>query len=158
MLTKRHIDMLPLRLLVSHYLMASYCYYQQDCSPMSDEAFDYLCVRIERSYTRIEHPHKGLVDREALTAGTCLLAEKKYPSRVRLGWRQYYASAVNGFLEDELEKLYGVFTATPNRRMRVRPVASAKPAEPATRLKRSRPSQTPEPTPPRKRRARPSGR
>ena len=47
--------------LVSHYLLASYCYYHDNRSPMTDHAFDRLCVRLLGRWDLIpeeKYPHK----------------------------------------------------------------------------------------------------
>lgn len=150
MISSSLISLLPGRLLVSHYLLASYCYYWQNCSPMMDHAFDQLCVRLLKEYDDIEHEHKHLVEKEALTAGTCLLSHESYPSRVIHGWRDYIAAALNGHLEEDLRQRYGEV-----KRARVTRVSrTPKPTEEAAgtrRVRRVRASVEPEETPPTRR-------
>lgn len=56
--------------LVAYYLMASFLYYQHDISLFPDTDYDRLCERLRKKWNKIEHPHKRIVDRDALTAGT----------------------------------------------------------------------------------------
>ena len=92
MLTKTDIQNLPSGLLIPHYLMSSYCYYQLNQSPMTDGAFDYLCVRLAGEYDSLEHQHKHLVEPESLDAGTCMLGMKEYPAIVANGAERYLAA------------------------------------------------------------------
>lgn len=56
--------------LVAFYLMASYLYYHADISLFSDRDYDLLCGRIRTRWNSLHHPHKRLIDRGALSAGT----------------------------------------------------------------------------------------
>ncbi len=68
-------------LLVPWYLMASYLYYHEDKSLLSDEAYDHLCAALLEKWTAIEHHHKHLIDPEALRAGTGYYIKKEdYPA------------------------------------------------------------------------------
>lgn len=66
---------------VSHYVMASYLYYVLDKpSPLSDSTFDQLAQKLLRDWKKIDHPHKRLLSRETLKAGTLFdLNESDYP-------------------------------------------------------------------------------
>jgi hypothetical protein len=75
------VDRLSGGQLVAFYLMASYLYYKQDISLMRDDEYDRLCVRLDAEWDQIVHPHKVLIDRGALTAGTGYYV-KKYPVMV----------------------------------------------------------------------------
>jgi hypothetical protein len=67
-------------LLVPWYLMSIYSYYHLDESLLGDDAYDMLCVRLDVLWDTIEHPHKHLVDRSALGAGTGFqIPESHYP-------------------------------------------------------------------------------
>lgn len=80
--------------LIHHYLLASYCYYQLSMSPMTDAAFDRLCKRLQERWDFIDgsvFPHKHLIDLESLEAGTCMLAESKYPTMVKCSAYSYDA-------------------------------------------------------------------
>ena len=65
---------------VAWYLMASYAYYWQDDPIMSDAAYDALCKDLDARWDSIEHPHKYLIDRDWLKAGSCLLPRLDYPN------------------------------------------------------------------------------
>jgi hypothetical protein len=132
------IQSLPVGLLVPHYLLASYCYYWQDVSPMTDEAFDYLCIRLNDEWDAVEHRHKHLVERGSLAAGSCFLAHDDFPLMVQLGYLTYYTRAVSGAMEEDLKSL----TRKVIKRTRV--PAPIKPEEPTTatvrRVSRVRPA------------------
>lgn len=69
---------------VAWWLMASYLYYHCDVSILSDAYFDDLSEWLDRSWGDIDHFHKHLIDREALSAGTAFyLREDDYPLRTR---------------------------------------------------------------------------
>ena len=69
---------------VSWYLMASYLYYHEDESLLSDELFDGLCKVMDARWGEITHVHKHLVERGDLSAGTGFtLALEDYPSIVK---------------------------------------------------------------------------
>ncbi|WP_287799783.1 DNA ligase LigA-related protein [Acidiphilium sp.] len=80
-------------MLVPWYLVASYAYYHLDNPVLSDGCFDRLCQRFAEAWDQVEHPHKHLVDRESLAAGTCLLAEDKFPEIVKGAVRHLLRSA-----------------------------------------------------------------
>jgi NAD-dependent DNA ligase len=73
--------------------MASYLYYNINIeSPMSDEEYDILCKRLHNEWDEIEHPHKSLIDRDALKSGTGFYINK-YPTMVMgaaLNWANSY--------------------------------------------------------------------
>lgn len=145
MIRENVIRVLPPNLLVSHYLTASYCYYHLNQSPMTDEAFDLLCVRLKKHYKEITHRHWRLVEYDSLDAGTCLLRMDQFPQIVQIGADMYLAKANNGEMEADLLSRYGGATAPRTRR--TRPSVLVGEAKPATaRIKRARP--TPEPEPP----------
>ncbi len=56
--------------LISYYLMSSYLYYHEDKSVLSDNDFDIMCKRILEKWKEIKHPHKPLVKKKSLEAGT----------------------------------------------------------------------------------------
>lgn len=84
--------------LIHHYLLASYCYYQMDESPLTDPAFDLLCKRLLELFDTFEHPHKYLITKDDLTAGTCLLKPDQYPSIVLHGIGAYLHRVRDGSL------------------------------------------------------------
>ncbi|UGC97044.1 hypothetical protein [Pseudomonas phage BHU-1] len=106
MLGVEEVKILPPNLLVSHYLLASYCYYWQDESPMTDAAYDLMCKRLHAAWDQIDHQHKHLVDREALSAGTCLLPACDYPNVVYNGWESYLRNCLSGRARVDLHTLY----------------------------------------------------
>ena len=57
-------------MLVPYYLMFSYLYYEKNISLIEDTEFDKLCQTLLEKYDNVEHMHKHLVSKEALTAGT----------------------------------------------------------------------------------------
>lgn len=92
--------------LVYHFLLASYCYYQLDMSPMTDHAFDRLCVRLRERWDFIDptiYPHRELIEYDALEAGTCMMAEEEYPLIVRCSAYRYIAICHSGQLARDLE-------------------------------------------------------
>jgi NAD-dependent DNA ligase len=70
---------------ISLYLVCSYAYYELDESLISDGDFDQLCKKLLEDFDDIkffsDHPHKHLLVRENLEAGTGF-SVKDYPSRV----------------------------------------------------------------------------
>ncbi len=93
--------------LVSQYLLSSYCYYHLHMSPMTDSAYDRLCVRLMERWDFIDasiFPQKNLISYESLQAGTAYdIPEHKYPSIVRASAYNYFAKADTGELARDLE-------------------------------------------------------
>jgi hypothetical protein len=85
---RRLIDANP-NLLVPWYLMASYLYYHEDESLLSDPLYDEICARLKANWKTIKHRHKRLIDFKSLGAGTgYTLPRHKYPTIVRsAAWR-----------------------------------------------------------------------
>lgn len=70
--------------LVPWYLIASYLYYHRSESVISDALFDEICERLKLALPGLTHPHRDLIDTEALDAGTGFhLAEYDYPQMVK---------------------------------------------------------------------------
>lgn len=66
---------------VPWYMILSFLYYVHDISLVPDEDYDKLCKLLLEQYDGLNHRHKGLVDKDALAAGTGYhLAESDYPS------------------------------------------------------------------------------
>lgn len=103
---KRHtIERMKDGHLVQHYLLASLCYYIHHESPMTDDAFDRLCVLLLERFDRIEHPHKYLIDKGMLEAGTGFyLREEDYPNLIRHSANTYTARCLSGELEKAIEQ------------------------------------------------------
>jgi hypothetical protein len=87
------IDGCPIDHLVSWYLMASYLYYHQSLSPITDEQFDKICRRLRDNLDTVTHQHKDLLDWGALDAGTGYhLTQEMYPNMVKhaaFAWRDH---------------------------------------------------------------------
>lgn len=66
-------------LLIPHYLIHSWLYYERDLSVVSDALFDKLCRDLRAEFPQLAHPHKHVVDPEALTAGTGFYLSGHYP-------------------------------------------------------------------------------
>lgn len=128
--------------LVSHYLLASYLYYQLDMSPMTDAAYDRLCARLLEAYPGVEHQHKHLIDVESLAAGSGFnIPEEDYPSMVRDAVYDYCADCLNGKILAMLEPhLLPDVNPRPRviRRSRLRTAEPAQPAPTVRRISRSR--------------------
>ena len=67
-------------MLVPYYLMYSYLYYKENESLVDDTEYDQICKDILTEWNSIEHFHKHLVSKDALTAGTGY--DIVYPQRV----------------------------------------------------------------------------
>ena len=76
------VDLLPSGLLVPHYLIACYLYYEAASPILGDRQFDELAARLDREWAIVSHPNKRLIDRSALKSGGSYL-RGKYPRRVR---------------------------------------------------------------------------
>lgn len=65
---------------IAKYLMCAYAYYKEDSPLISDAEFDELAKFILANYDAIDHPHKHLVTKSDLEAGTYL---GEYPNMVK---------------------------------------------------------------------------
>jgi NAD-dependent DNA ligase len=71
-------------MLVPWYLINSYLYYIKNQTVVSDDTYDMICRRLVTEWDQIKHPHKNVIDRMSLTAGTgYTLKESDYPSIVK---------------------------------------------------------------------------
>lgn len=77
-----YVDLLDSGLLVPHYLIHCYLYYEEGTSLISDKQFDELAQRLWQEWDCVDHVHKDLIDPEALTSGGSYLSGK-YPIRVK---------------------------------------------------------------------------
>lgn len=68
---------------IGRYLVHSYIYYQLDNSVISDGEYDKMAKYILEHWDDLEHPHKHLISKDALQAGTFLLPEDEYPTIVK---------------------------------------------------------------------------
>jgi len=65
-----NIEEISINRLVPVYLMSSYLYYKKDESKLTDGEFDMLCKRMLENWKDIKHPHKKLIKKKDLEAGT----------------------------------------------------------------------------------------
>lgn len=70
-------------MMVPYYLIASYGYYEDNFSIISDHLFDSMAKTMLDEWDSIEHFHKSLITKNDLEAGTYL---GKYPNRVIGGY------------------------------------------------------------------------
>lgn len=82
MLDSDYVDLLPRDLLVPHYLIHCYLYYEQAESIISDHQFDMLARRLWEEWDEVEHVHAHLIDPNALLSGGSYL-KGRYPLRVK---------------------------------------------------------------------------
>ena len=68
---------------IGKYLVHSYIYYQLDNSIISDGEYDKMAKHILENWDDLEHPHKHLISKDALQAGTFLLPEDEYPTIIK---------------------------------------------------------------------------
>ncbi len=74
----------PIGLCLHYYLMASYLYYIKDLSLLEDHTYDLIAKRILNEFATFEHPHKSIITKEDLKAGTLFgVVELNYPKMVR---------------------------------------------------------------------------
>jgi hypothetical protein len=113
--------------LVYHYLLSSYCYYILDLSPLTDSAYDRLCVRLIERWDAIDadvYPHKTLISHYSLQAGTAYdIPDERYPTIVRSSAWHYYRTAKSGQLRKNLEP--HLLPVRTQRIMRTSPAAAA---------------------------------
>ena len=55
---------------VPWFLITSYTYYHLHSPLVHDNTYDYLCRFMLRRWRRIKHRHKGLIEKQTLSAGT----------------------------------------------------------------------------------------
>lgn len=95
LLDPAYVDLLEPGLLVPHYLIHCHLYYGCSVSIISDEAFDELARRLDEEWDEVEHPHKKLIEREALGASGYYL---KLPRMVKASaWSLYCNRPSLGF-------------------------------------------------------------
>ena len=64
---------------IAKYLMCAYAYYKEDDPLISDAEFDELAKWLLENYDHVDHPHKHLITKSDLEAGTYL---GEYPNMV----------------------------------------------------------------------------
>lgn len=67
-------------MLVPYYLMTSYAYYVEDDPIVSDSFYDNLAKKLLKEFDNIQHHHKSVIDKDALSAGSFL---GEYPGIVQ---------------------------------------------------------------------------
>lgn len=72
------IETIPTDLLVPHYLIHSYLYYELDHSVISDHDYDRLARRIDDEWDSVTHRHRCSIEREQLRTTGCGIS---YPLR-----------------------------------------------------------------------------
>jgi hypothetical protein len=65
------------------YLVHSYLYYIKGTSLITDYQFDSIALNLRDTWDKVDHPHKYLVIKESLDAGTSAYYIKDYPSIVK---------------------------------------------------------------------------
>jgi len=71
-----YADLLPVGLLVPHYLIHCYLYYELGVSLVPDQSFDLLAQRLHGEWDAAKHRHQKLIDRSALSSGGSYLSRK----------------------------------------------------------------------------------
>lgn len=84
--------------LIQHYLMASYCYYMLDESPMTDEAYDLVCKLLTERWDQIEHQHKKFISFADNKVASAFNEVSKYPTMVRVAAMGYTERITSGEL------------------------------------------------------------
>jgi hypothetical protein len=78
-----------INLAVPWYLSASFAYYKEDVSLMTDTYYDDICILLNERWDDITHRHKSLIERDALSAGTGYnLKYDKWPLILQSATRQ----------------------------------------------------------------------
>ena len=67
---------------------------------MTDDAFDYLCVRLYEDWDQIGDRCKGHVVKGDLKAGTCFISPDRYPYWVYGLWEKFLADCESGWLSN----------------------------------------------------------
>jgi hypothetical protein len=68
-------------MMIPWFLQASWLYYHADTSLLTDERYDRLCKELDAEWDDLTHVHKGVIDREALAAGTAFsIPDEAYPT------------------------------------------------------------------------------
>lgn len=97
---------MPANMLVPYYLMASYLYYHCDRSPMTDQAYDLCCQRLDAEWFWIEHRHKDIIDPNSLAATTGYnLRRTDYPTIVVIAAHGLMDSLAEGRIPSQLSTI-----------------------------------------------------
>ncbi len=65
------------------YLLATYLYYEEDFSPITDDEYDCICQELLLDFDDITHWSRHLLDKESLKAGTGYHLFGKLPAALR---------------------------------------------------------------------------
>lgn len=85
LLTEQHVSNLGASSLVPHFLISTYAYNFLHNVYMTDEAYDHLCKRLHAAYDCISHPHKSLIEKDALLSTTgYYLKQNDFPTVVKV--------------------------------------------------------------------------
>lgn len=95
-----YVDGLDPALLVPHYLIHCYLYYEFCRALIEDSVFDALARRLADEWDGVDHPHKDLIDPDGLSSGGHYL---KYPLRVQQCAKWLIAGAPDPPEEDDGE-------------------------------------------------------
>ena len=68
--------------LVTDWLIHSYLYYVLGQSVITDGEFDYIAEQIKKNWSKIEHRHKYLLDKDFLKSAY-YLPKSKYPEIIK---------------------------------------------------------------------------
>lgn len=101
---------------VPYLLMSSYLYYIRDESPpLADHEYDWLCEYARQNWDKIQHPHKHLIKRSWLAAGSLYkLRDADYPMMVKGGafsWLYGAASPLSNHIPQIAEQLRRIASA-----------------------------------------------
>lgn len=71
-------------MLIPYFLMGAYAYEELDDPLFSDAGWDWICSTLAEKWDVVEHVHKPLIDREALSSGTASYLAGKLPTIVQM--------------------------------------------------------------------------
>ena len=94
-------------MVVPYLLMASYLYYCKDeAPPLQDHEYDWLCSYARQNWSRIQHPHKRLIKKSWLEAGSLYkLREDEYPMMVKGAAFSWLKGYVGPHVIDQLARI-----------------------------------------------------
>lgn len=94
-LTQYEVDDISPQQLLQIWLMASFLYYERDVNVIDDCTFDEISKTLLDEFDYFEHPHKYLIDKQSLAAGTgAFIRETRYPSIVKGAALMWYDDIV----------------------------------------------------------------
>lgn len=111
-----YVDHVDTHNLVQVYLMSCYLYEHKHLQVLDDDEFDAVCQWLDEEWDDIDHVHKHIIDREALSTSTAsYLREDDFPNMVKGAAMAWYSEFGTGTPPQEdtlplmvecLEKLY----------------------------------------------------